>query len=803
MPDVDTTVYTIFAGMLPTLGFKKGDFAVDRKKGGKAYKTASGATRYGGSHVFTSGGYSTGLGSIIGPTGDLMRGRLRGSVAWFEYSTTIRAIHQELLYTRGGDSTEEEYNRLTQYAEDFYAGRGVGKMKQKSLIDDILRDLGVENLAPTGEEAQGHQGTAEEQAGMGQMATARSGWTQSHPSDDELREAGGLVGSANAIDIYMRGRDGNLYRLDVSKQTMGDKEAHHGLTDLADRQRVTKDRGGVTSEQLMETIEGTGGPQKAQDDLFNYFVNTQEGWNEVIQRLKVYVTSRGTDLDNLDLSDMGQLDAIREDLRRAQKGGGPAGPRGGISAAIPQAQRTDPLSQVRPATREAARRLRRTAVQGVSFHNRSEALQSALSFSLHMLGNIVEFMDHRQGDPGYSTEYKISGNWVAEVKHKIYSTGAQVMEFMPLVKNESVLIHNAASLQEVYQRALFVTHSATADAMVKTQARQQNADHASYIINKGREAVEIGAIVDAGYMNLEHEAYMPTMSGKTVILPETLNEDIDKWIKESGTGSKWRTRVESMLSKHILKGRPLMQREIAGKGGAHVSTAMAQGFQTPVSDSLEARLVGMGVLGENFYFNRGHGRLSLRDDTAGNPMHQAHAQSDVEYQNKQFLGFNPTTTMDTIAMRSMPFNDQRYALLQSETRKKLGLGKGQGHVRGAERIWKELRRWNIKDELDPELAGQLGGLFTDHETGMNIARRPDKAQRMLGRQAAGAYEKDQRWRDRAKGTIGAQGAGFWGLDDYLTNEQHTGWSENVTPYFWAAPYFSILYPSSQVQVSST
>ena len=27
----DTTVYTIFAGMIPTLGFKKEDFTVDRK----------------------------------------------------------------------------------------------------------------------------------------------------------------------------------------------------------------------------------------------------------------------------------------------------------------------------------------------------------------------------------------------------------------------------------------------------------------------------------------------------------------------------------------------------------------------------------------------------------------------------------------------------------------------------------------------------------------------------------------------------------------------------------------------------
>ena len=778
MASVDTTVYTIFAGMLPTLGFKKGDFAVDRKKSGKAYKTASGAIKYSGSYVHTSGGYSSGLGSIIGPDGELLRGRLRGSVAWFEYSTTIRAIHSELLQSGSDDETGREDALLHQYAEDFYAGRGVGKMKQKSLIDDILRDLGVENLAPTGEESQGQKGTPEEQTGMGQMATARTGWETQHPDDDALRVAGGLVGKANAIDLYMRGRDGNIYRLDVSKQTMGEKNAHHGLTDLADRKVQ-----GVTSDQLMETIEGSDdGPQKAQDDLYNYFVNTQQGWNEVIQRLKVYVTSRGTSLDDLDLGDTQQLDAIREDLRAAQKGGGPAGPRGGKSAAIPQAQRTDPLSQVRPATREAERRLRRTAVQSVSFQNRSEALKSALTFALHMLGNIVEFMDHRQGDPGYSTEYKISGNWVAEVKHKIFATGAQVMEFMPLIKNESVLLHNFASLQEVYQRALFVTHGATADAMVKTQARQQNADHASYVINQGREAVEVGAIVDAGYMNLEHESYMPLMSGKTVILPETMNAHIDKWIKESGTGSKWRTRVEGMLRKHIMKGRPLVERDVSGVA------SMRQGQQTPVSDSIEARLVGSGILGENFYELRGYGRLPLIDPDAGRPNWRAHIQGDVEFQNKQFLGFNPDETDPYgVAMRSSPFSDQRYSMLEEQTRMKLGASR---------KGWKNLKRFMTATTPDPELNSVF---HPDMPKGGGI--KPDKGMRGMGAGMGRGLEKKQRWKDRVQGQMGAQGAGFWGLDDYLTSDQQTGWTDNVTPYFWAAPYFSILYPSAQVEVT--
>lgn len=783
---VDTTVYTIFAGMLPTLGFKKGDFEVDRKKAGKAYRTASGAIKYSGSYVHTSGGYSSGLGSIIGPKGDLLRGRLRGSVAWFEYSTTIRAIHQELLYTRGGDETKEEHRRLTQYAEDFYAGRGAGMMKQKSLIKDILVDLGVDAVKPTGEEAQGQRGaTAEEQPGMGSMATARGGWEQRHPDDDALRAAGGLVGQANAIDVYMRGRDGNIYRLDVSKQTMGETKAHHGLTDLADREQKN-----VTSDQLIETIErpeeSGGGPQKAQDDLYNYFVNTQKGWNEVIKRLKVYVTSRGVSLDNLDLNDTQQLDAIREDLRAAQKQPG-AGPRGGTVAATPESQRRDILSQVRQKTSISKRRLTAVGVQSVNFQNRSEALKSALSFALHMLGNITEFMDHRRGDPGYSTEYKISGNWVAEVKHKIFASGTQVMEFMPLVHNESVLIHNAASLVEVYQRALWTVSGAAADAMVKLQARQQNADHASTVINQGRTAVEIGAIVDAGYMNLEHAAYMPTMSARAVILPEDMNKHIDKWIRESGTGRGWKGKVDAMLRKHIIKGRPLVERDVSGVA------SMRQGQQTPVTDTIESRLVGSGILGENFFALRGHGRLPLIQPDAGNPMYLAHAQGDVEYQNKLFLGFNPDETDPYgIAMRSRPFNDQRYALLEEQTRLKMGQGR---------KGWKEMKRYLTATIPDPELSNVFPTGPGFGETAGGI--KPNLATRMSGADMGRGSEKAQRWKDRVQGQMGAQGAGFWGLEDYLTSDQQSGWADNVTPYFWAVPYFSILYPSAQVEVTGT
>jgi hypothetical protein len=42
---------------------------------------------------------------------------------------------------------------------------------------------------------------------------------------------------------------------------------------------------------------------------------------------------------------------------------------------------------------------------------------------------------------------------------------------------------------------------------------------------------------------------------------------------------------------------------------------------------------------------------------------------------------------------------------------------------------------------------------------------------------------------------------FWGLDAYLRKTQKEGFKGKVTPQFWAVPYLSIMYPSTQVQVS--
>jgi hypothetical protein len=52
------------------------------------------------------------------------------------------------------------------------------------------------------------------------------------------------------------------------------------------------------------------------------------------------------------------------------------------------------------------------------------------------------------------------------------------------------------------------------------------------------------------------------------------------------------------------------------------------------------------------------------------------------------------------------------------------------------------------------------------------------------------------------GTMAANSRKYWGLGEYLSDDQQSGFDDNVNPYFWAAPYISIRYPSGQVGSSA-
>jgi len=798
----DSTVYTVYAGFLPTLGFSARDLKVDKKTAGRAYTTAGGATKYSGNYVHTSG-KGSGLGSIVGRNGELVRGRIRGSVAWFEYSTTIRAINE----LRDKSETNLDMHRqISDAAGDFYAGEGLGSERWRtslvnSVISDLISESGQTSITPTGETAQGGPGQPGEQAASGRGGGPggwQQGFTMEHPSDSELRAQGRLVGQANAIDIYMRGRDGSIYRLDVTSQTMGDSKAHHGLTDEADR--VDQ---GVTSDQLLDTIgqpATPGGQQQAQDDLYKYFVNTQEGWNTVIKGLKSYADPSGNYLHLVNLDDPAELESIREQLREAQEataagqragGRGKATGKGSVAAnkATSEADRRDVLSVVRQAKPESERRLASLGISISTIAGTNEAMSSAISFALHMLGNITNFMEPPQG---YSSEYRISGDWVAEVKHIVYATGANIMEFMPLIKNESVLLHNAASLQEVYQRMMMENWNGNIDLMVKATARGQNQDQAAYVTNFGRESIEIGSIVDAGYLNTSGPS--PTMHGKTIIMPEDMNEHIDHWIQNVGTGRGWRQAVEPMLRRHIRRGRMISGQtqqsapvRLTGEGAledtdfsqwlsASYGVGHGQNPETgePSSGIHGVRADNLRLLGDRMTNLGAFGGFGSALGT-GVPIATSSQSGQGWYQHAGTQIQNPRLQQARSLLKGRIMGRPGQKSYDKTTRK---------HTpRDMDQEWENLERFLTKGST-PLVAGRGGELADLTLMGMSQARGVMTPLRML------------------EGELTSRGGKFWGLDEYLSREEQTSWDDNVNPYFWAAPYFSILYPSGQMQTTS-
>ena len=504
----DTTVYTIFAGMLPTLGFDKRDFATDRA--GKVSKTAV-------------RGSKLGLRGVIGYDGSLRKARINGSVAWYEYSTTVKAIHQEVM----GGSKEvnpEELGRQKGTFESKYA------TNRSKLLNDFISKMG-DTIIPTNKEVTGKPGTPSEQA--------IGSWE--HPDDPTLRKQGNLVGKANAIDLYFRGKDGKIYRIDVTSMTMDDKRAHHGLTSFADREAK-----GVDSESLLDLMGEQGGIKKAQDRLLKYFEGAQEGWNDVIKRLKTHIASTDKNARNYlnqlksgskSLNDKDVVDGFRGSLK---KGTG-----------------KDFFSKIRPAKKQAITNLRNSASNRLGTGAKAEAFQSAVSFALHSIGNILNiFRNDSAVKGGYSTEIRLGGaatNWTIEVKHQVHASGANVLEFMKL-KEGDVLLHNEAALQHVYMRTLGWQDRKYQKAILDETSRQQNEMHAAYAINKGEAAITIGGAVDTVISGLASDGNAVYHKARAVITPKDFNEKIETWIKTVGTGHGWKEKVGTFLKTHIREG---------------------------------------------------------------------------------------------------------------------------------------------------------------------------------------------------------------------------------------------------------
>ena len=180
----DTTVYSIFAGYVPQMGFSKDDFEQARAQGTK--RTYTQGDRFDGD--------SRKLSSIqagLHTDGRLGAARVRGSVAWYEFSTRVRDV--KIAVADGGEEQEAESKRLASAWHTGNRSEGATKWKNldnanKKLLNAFEEIIGFENLQPTGEFIKGADKAEAEEQAVGPGSKGGKGRALWKESDPELRE---------------------------------------------------------------------------------------------------------------------------------------------------------------------------------------------------------------------------------------------------------------------------------------------------------------------------------------------------------------------------------------------------------------------------------------------------------------------------------------------------------------------------------------------------------------------------------------------------------------------------------------
>ena len=534
----DTTVYTIFAGMIPTLGFKKEDFTVDRKGNIGKNKVRGG---------------SLSLGTSISKMGRSRKARVKGSVAWYEYSTTVRAIHKEILGGNKIVGLKGGGNNL-KWPDGF---EKMFKEGNKNLATKFVNQIDEDIVKPTGEKVKGRRGTASEQD-----VTFDGGEIKGH-DDAELRDQGNLVNQANAVDIYVRGMDGNIYRLDVTSMTMSDKLEHHGLGSLKGRKDAR-----VDSASIMEDIDG-GDTEAAEKRLLKYFQGRTKEYNDVIRGLKKHITDMGGEdaqrLATLDLSDSSKIKDIRKELENSMKGGG-----------------AEVLQKLRPNLKKSMSRLRKQGRDKMQGSVVRDGFKSAVQFALHALGTVVQSRNT-------ITEYRIDSSYTIGVQNRITTSGTRVLEFMQLKQDDVRIRHEAALQQHYIREAIGATYSNFTQAIVDKTAIDSNFAHAAYSVAQDSSAVEIGALQTSSYDNIARSAHNLHLGAASVISSQDFNDKIEEWIDEVGTGKGWKGQVHQFLQGHIEQGTEIKNRGIRP---ADVSDIKQQKSITKMFGEAPGKLIG-------------------------------------------------------------------------------------------------------------------------------------------------------------------------------------------------------------------
>ena len=494
----DTTVYVISTGHMPTLAYSKDDFE-NRLSLGTAVDTPSG-TRYRGD--------SQDYGNIIYADGNMSPARIRGSVAWYEYSTKlkdIRTIMDVADNTRGTDFEE----RLAAMGKSFWTEHREGMGKK--LFHKVMNNI-APKFAPSFEGEFMPTFIAEKDSPkFGDIQT----WATGLDFDPTILERDDItLGGVTSVDMYMKHpQTGDIHRFDMSA--------------------ITLDVGVDAGDNINKNIT---------TNLLSYFNQEQKSWNTSIRKAKDSIRI-GTDknqkefLKGLENSSI-NLHELSRQVRDNYGGinrflGAKDEAMRGLGTAMVNSMKV-PIKDIRREAWRAARSTIGTLVSGIS----EDTIKK-------MIGNVVGLFS--KDSQQYSVGYRLSSKTpiLAEIRHKMFGSGPRVFELMDKT-NKDITIHGGATHIADIGRMRLNTTTFDND-LIRTM---QNIEYLSQTFYNTKVELTGAYLQHKAYDGLA-ESIQPVHS--LMVRPrKDINKDIDNWISKATASEAGAREATEFLKDEII-----------------------------------------------------------------------------------------------------------------------------------------------------------------------------------------------------------------------------------------------------------
>ena len=777
----DSTVFAIYAGFYPTLAFTKDEFDSGVEHGSPE-KVMGGRVRY--------AGYARNPANMLGirRDGNIGAARIPGSIAWFEYSTTVREIMNLGLNNSTSNPDESPFNPelIRQGARTWYARSHGGE----AFLEWAQKEMTPQVISPQGKELKGGGGYAPEEQDITRMVGGKK-VTQRH-TDDQADMTARMFGKAKGIDMYISDVDGKIYRLDVTASTLDDG-AHHGLTSYKDM--ISKR---VTGSQLREdfNLETVGGKKAAAKHFKKYMNDVQkEYWNPPIQRIKKTVAKHGAASSKEILGMLKKGETTMEKVSANYEAsladaigpgggarwkygqmGGTAGPTRKLFERDVRGGKTikggKGVKRVQQGSSRKAWEAMRRENKRLWKYGRSKAQESGMTFIMHMLGNILELFrkdSARMG--GYSTGYTIGKQagraYVMEVMHRIFPSGKRVWEFMKL-RNRDVIVHQASTLSEVYRREHWYQGRSDIDHLLYQDRVNSNYNNLAKQMSDASGAIRVGDIVlSAGHDKALNGHPVPGVEGifkpdyAAKILPVRVNKDIDNWLDNN-----------------------------VGQDGAMLSQKVISKMKSLTRDT--------GAIPRG---RKPKGLLSRERPPAGYLRPQDEAPIGDPF--RHLFGGNPD--YDSFATEMMKFQ-QMAGVITPES----------GFRRQEERGHMSLERYKRMTRKDSRSTSKNyvkdGSYDQDlYNRDINEAQAMGKSmiEQISGSSQLAKFFLTQYKSGSTRRTAANPMQSLSGMPDFgemsmmganmATSQEMESWEGEETPQMWATPYLSLLYPAIQVR----